>query len=307
MNERFMFVPSIAFAIVAAYYILKIKNPTYVATITILLLLPYTAKTISRNTVWYDDYTLFTHDVKISYDSAKSTTSAGGVLIDKSKEVIDPVKKKQMLTQAKRYLHKAIEIHPRYVDALLLLGNAYYTDNKQLDSTWLYYKRILQINPIYPNVYNNLRMMFEYEGDTANVDTKIKIAKSIAAMKRSPKKEKAYFLYKAGNFYGRFKNMLDSAITLLNQSLELDSTNTRIYKDLGVAYALAGNLKKSEFFTKKAINVNPNDASLYYNLGVTYYRAAVNAEKNGNKDSAVYYIRLSQKYFAIQKNMTNKK
>jgi isocitrate dehydrogenase len=87
----------------------------------------------------------------------------------------------------------------------------------------------------------------------------------------------------------------------------IDVSNMRIYKDLGVAYALAGNLKKSEFFTKKAISVNPNDASLYYNLGVTYYRAAVAAEKNGYKDSAVYYIKLSQKYFAIQKNMTNKK
>ncbi len=307
MNERFMFVPSVGFAIAVAFLIMKIKNQKVITALSILLLLPYSVKTISRNTDWYNDYTLFTHDVKISYDSAKSNTSAGGVLIDESKNEVNPAKKKQMLSQAKFYLQRAVKIHPRYVDALLLLGNAYYSDGKQLDSTWIYYKKILKINPLYSNVFNNLRMMFEYEGDTNNVDTKIKIAREISSIKQIPEKEKAYFLYKAGNFYGRFKNRLDSSIIFLNQSLQMDTTNTRIFKDLGVAYALSGNIEKSVQFTLKAIKANPEDASLYYNLGVTYYRAAVEAEKKHQPDSARYYLNLSQKYFATHKRMTGNK
>ena len=307
MNERFMFVPSIGFAIVLAYFILKIKNEKVLLIVSLFIMLPYVAKTISRNSDWYDDFTLFTHDVKISYNSAKSNTSAGGVLIDKSKKEVNPATKKEMLKKAKFYLKRAITIHPRYVDALLLLGNAYYTDGKRLDSTWIYYKKILKINPTYHNVFNNLRMMFEYEGDTNNVNIKINIAKEIANMKNVPKKEKAFFLYKAGNFYGRFKNMLDSSVALLSLSLELDSTNTKIYKDLGVAHALSGNLKKAIYYTKKAIENNPNEPSLYYNLGVAYYQSAVEAEKRGLKDSVQYFIKLYQENFAIHRRIKEKK
>jgi len=70
---------------------------------------------------------------------------------------------------------------------------------------------------------------------------------------------------------------------------------------------LAGNIPKAVYFTQKAITYHPDDASLYYNLGVTFYQAAINAEKKGKKDSAQYYISQSQKYFSIYKQKAKKK
>ena len=301
MNERFMFIPSVGFAIALSYFLIKIKNEKIFKGVLFVILALYSVKTISRNFDWYDDYTLFTHDVKISYDSAKSTTSAGGVIIDKAKTIPDPVKKHNMFLTAKKYLKKAITIHPRYVDALLLLGNAYYEDGRKIDSTWVYYKKIIKINPFYDKVYSNLHVMFEYEKDTMNVDNKISVAKDILKNKYVPVKEKAYFAHKAGNFYGRFKNMIDSSIYFLNFSYKLDSTTGSLYKDLGVAYGIAGKIDSSVYFTKKAIEYNPNDIGLYYNLGVTYYTAAVNAEKSRNKALAKTYLSEANKYFAIYK------
>ncbi len=306
MNERFMFTPSIGFAIILAYFLLKIKNEKVTKGILLTIFLLSTIKTISRNKDWYNDFTLFTHDVKTSYDSAKSNTSAGGVLIDSAKNEPNFDIRKQMFTQSKRYLKRAISIHPKYIDALILLGNAYYEDNRQIDSTWIYYKKILKINPLYDKVYNNMQIMFNYDKDTFNIDSKIKIAKELEQMKYVPAKEKSFFIGKAGNFYGRFKNKLDSSLYYLTKAYKYDTTNTLLYKDLGVVYGLLGNVEKSVFFTKKAIVANPSDVALYYNLGVTYYQAAIKAQKEGNNQLAQKYMIEAKKYFEIHKQKTGR-
>ena len=47
----------------------------------VLLLVGYSAKTITRNPIWHNNFTLFTHDVQYSTNSAKLQTAAGGELI----------------------------------------------------------------------------------------------------------------------------------------------------------------------------------------------------------------------------------
>jgi tetratricopeptide (TPR) repeat protein len=120
-------------------------------------------------------------------------------------------------------------------------------------------------------------------------------------MPRVPQKEKAYFMHKAGNFYGRFKNMIDSSLYFLTMSYRTDSTVGSLYKDLGVAYGLKGKLDSSVYFTLKALNYNPNDIGLYYNLGVTYYMAASDAKKKGRVDLYKQYMAKAQYFFDLYK------
>ncbi|GAH05944.1 unnamed protein product, partial [marine sediment metagenome] len=120
MSERFLFMPSLGFCILIGYGMWNIyyKFEPYVLycllSVTIGL---YTIKTITRNNVWKDDFTLYSTDVKVSGNSAKALNAAGGVLIKASSEEIEIEKKKQMLTQAITYLDKAIKIHPIYKNA----------------------------------------------------------------------------------------------------------------------------------------------------------------------------------------------
>ena len=71
MSERFMYMPSIGWAIIVAFLIMKlsqlIKKEKYQSLSTaliIILITPFSLLTINRNTAWENDYILFTSDVK---------------------------------------------------------------------------------------------------------------------------------------------------------------------------------------------------------------------------------------------------
>ncbi|OFY87802.1 MAG: hypothetical protein A2236_07840 [Bacteroidetes bacterium RIFOXYA2_FULL_33_7] len=90
MNERFMYIPSLGFIIIITYFLLKylptvVKNikqyNTIITSFLVMVMLLFSVKTISRNSAWENDFILFTTDVEVSGNSAKSTTSAGGKLI----------------------------------------------------------------------------------------------------------------------------------------------------------------------------------------------------------------------------------
>ncbi len=265
MNERFMFVPSIGFTLILSYYLLKFfeSKPKVLLTIAVLILLPYTGKTIVRNRDWKDDLTLFTHDVKISYDSAKSNTSAGGKLIEAAKREKNPAKKQEMLDDALFYLHRAVKIHPRYSDALLLLGNGFYDNNRQIDSTWFYYKKILLMNPNFENVFNNLKVVLN---DSIPPQKRLEILQEVNTV--SP--NKFWIIYQIGNIYGRYLNNLDSSIVYLLKAEKLNPNKVQVQKDLGVAYGLKKDYTKSMEHSQKAYRLNPQDAQILINMGITY-------------------------------------
>ena len=327
-NERFMFMPSLGFIIVITFLIKKLEKNinkniiiTFVAIITIL----FSAKTISRNKVWENDFRLFTNDVKISYDSAKSTTSAGGKLIEESQkfkkillqekpltvkelerrlnketllhsdEISDIIKKdnlkkslqnlenlrKTYVNKAINYLQKAIKIHPKYVDALLLLGNAYYEQNKNYTKTWEYYKKILDINPTYNLVYSNMKQILN---ESVPVDDRIKIYEQL--YKYNP--NNADVCYALGNLYGQYKNDLPNSIKMLERAIYFNPKMAKAYKDLGVAYGFSKQYRKAIIVMKKSIQLNPKDKQTINNLALTY-------QIIGKPDSAKIYLDLKNK------------
>src|SRR4030095_12239687 len=48
---------------------------------TLLLILPYSIKTISRNPVWKDNFTLYSNDVKLSPNSTRTHYYLGNYLV----------------------------------------------------------------------------------------------------------------------------------------------------------------------------------------------------------------------------------
>ena len=126
MSERFLFMPSLGFCLILPYIIYRISKTGKTAFyITAAIALAFSVKTIVRNQVWVNDFTLFTTDVKTSSKSAKVLNAAGGALQTEAAKEKDPNKKKKMLEQAIVYLNEAVKIHPGYKNAYLLLGNTY--------------------------------------------------------------------------------------------------------------------------------------------------------------------------------------
>lgn len=273
MNERFVYAASIGFVIIIGYLITQklpvlIKNHQVIAGVLVIILSLYSIKIISRNRAWKNDFTLFTTDVKTSVNSAKSNTSAGGKLIEEAVKPENKSKRDEYLKQAIQYLNRAIEIHPAYNDALLLMGNAQWELYHNPDSVFKYYQRILERNPSYERVYDNI---FHSKINTI-FDHPEKADENLNLLHQLEKYNPGSYdvNYYLGRIYGRYKNDLQTSLKYLNEAAKINPGEIAVYKDLGVAYGMAGNYSESAKALTKAVQLDKKDPVLRVNLAMSY-------------------------------------
>ena len=270
MNERFLFLPSVGFCIAAGYGIsLAINsNPRIskmIQAMFILVLLIFSVLAFSRNRVWKDNLTLFTHDVQTSQGSAKGNCAAGGILYEKSLTLDNEQAKIKMLNQSIRYLNTAIRIYPDYIDALLLLGNARFELSGDIEQAGSYYFRIFSLAPDYkPAQTNYLKML----GRSSSARQRVNGYRKLLSL--DPDNYEA--LYQLGSIYGKMLHRMDSAIYFLEKAVNLQPNNKTALRDLGVAYAMQGEFTASLPLFIKVLEMDPDDKANYINLGITYQK-----------------------------------
>jgi tetratricopeptide (TPR) repeat protein len=243
--ERLLFMPSVGFAMVLAILGYRLasrsvaagKAPAYrhfsmVLVILAVVGLVYAGRTIARNPVWKDNFTLFLNDVENSPNSAKLRNAAGGELVTQSVNEQNAEKRNQMLREAIGHLKEATRIHPNYKNAYLLLGNAY-NYLQEFDQSIESFQKALNIDPAYRDAKRNLGITYK----------------------------------DAGKFYGETRGELDKAIQYLNQAYSLLPKEYEVLRLLGVAHGVKGNgYEAVEYFTL-ASEINPNDPQAWLNLG----------------------------------------
>ncbi len=285
MNERFLFLPSVGFAIGGGYLIYallkKIKSKTIIEFAFLIILCLFSAKTIARNRDWKDNFTLFTHDVKISKNSAKGNCTAGGALLEQAQKVRDEGKKQEYLQRSIAHLNTALEIYPNYIDALLLIGNAHYHYNKNYNSIFLAYENLFMLAPKYDLAYSNLNSMLAEEKDA---EVRKKGYQLILKYRHNDFDAN----YQLGSTYGKMLNQFDSAHIYLSQAVQIRPESKLANRDLGVACALTGKFKESLRYFEKVLEIDPTDPANYINLGITY-------QNLGNSEKAAELFREAEK------------
>ena len=237
MNERFLFMPSLGFSIltVLGFYKLYTKGNKNVAiAIFTILIILYSAKTISRNRVWHDDYTLFTTDVEVSTNSAKCQNAAGGAILDKMDKNDQNIINSESL-RAEGHLKKAVEIHPNYAAAHLLLGNALLYQGKHQEAI-IEYETTLQLQPSNRDASSNLAL--------------------------------AYRDY--GKYLGEKKSDFSGAQNMLLKSYAMNPDDAETVRLLGVAYGVQNNHNKAVEYFEKLVKMQPNSQGAYKNLRNAY-------------------------------------
>jgi tetratricopeptide (TPR) repeat protein len=248
MGERFIFMPSIGFCFVIVVLIWRLneywskpkqdKQIRLVASSFIilgLLLLPFSYKTIIRNSAWKDNFTLFTTDIEVSQNSAKLRNGVAGVLIEQGTKEINQVKQQQYFQEAIGHLKEAVKIHPTYQNAYLLMGNAY-NFLRQYETSIAYYEQALRINPNYKDAQQNLAITYR----------------------------------DAGRYYGQELNNPVKSIEFLEKANTLQPNNWETLRLLGIAYGVSGQTTKAINYLEQANALSPNNASVLYNLGAAY-------------------------------------
>jgi tetratricopeptide (TPR) repeat protein len=236
MSERFAFLPSVGFAILAGYAIYLALRSGYrkVAMLAVVAgLIGYGTWTVMRSRVWVDNTTLFRNDVNISSRSAKLLNAVGGDLVTRAELEKDETIRNQMLTEAQTYLTRALEIHPNYKLGYLLLGNSYY-HMKNLEKAAFYFRHVLKIDPNYAEGRRNLGIALRDEG----------------------------------KIQGEKNNNLTGAISLLLEAVQYLPDDFETYQLLGVAHGQKGETVKAIEYFRKEIELVPKNATAHYNLGI---------------------------------------
>lgn len=302
MAERFMYIPSLGFCMIVAYFLIKltktdniiktsnisdfIKTYSLALIITFVIITAYSVKTFSRTKDWKDDATLFGHDVNIATNSARAhyqwarSLSRYQYPMEKDKD-----KQMQLLDEAIKHYKLALDIDVDYYGYRLLADCYHYKGD--MENAIKYYETAMNFNnPDRITFYNELGYLYL---NTKQLDKAQNILDS--AIKYYPNFNLPYFnkgivLYKKGNY--------PESISALLKAIELEPKYEQAYIETGVAYGLNKQYTQALEYFNKALELNPDNIHTHEFIGTTYqlmgnaktaktYFDKVNAMRNSNK------------------------
>ncbi len=279
MAERFMFMPSLGFCLLVAYFLnlvivkFKLKKSialpiTYSAFAIVLMLMGF--QSINRNRDWKNNLTLFSKDILVSQNSGKLNTDLAGEFIAAS-----VVKRLEMLREVE--------------DATLAKNNAALHANEQVRSKLLLdavplLKKGLEIHPMSNLTWLYLAKTQHFLGqmDIYNPDTKLVYLKTAiaaydqadfyqaAGMQETINEYKALCLLDLGKLLGQQFGDIQGAIALLEQARQLAPNEAETYLLLGTAHSMLGHFQKAIDYTQQSLKLRPHNRSAKENLAVAY-------------------------------------
>ena len=251
--DRFLFIPSIGYCIVAVYLLFQLgdfektalsplKTRHIISIVCISsILLSFSIKTVIRSADWENNFTLYSADIKKSPQSAKLNCLYGESLRDKAfeyqnKSYNNQDEKEQntlgylfYMQESIRSIRKSLDIYAKQSSACDRLGTAYYSlfsysqNRNLLDSAEKYYLKSLTINP-YSSITNyNAGLVYYHREDY--------------------QKAKQYYLASASNIPSNNKN----------------------YLELGTTYSMLGYVDSATYYFKKYSAIYPDTMVNYIN------------------------------------------
>jgi Flp pilus assembly protein TadD len=141
-----------------------------------------------------------------------------------------------MFEESFGYANQALKIYPNYKDALLTRAGCQY-------------------------------FLKNFDGAVADYRTAARLAEDDP----KPKTYLALALREGGKYFGEQKGDLAKALQFLNESWQLNSQDAETARLLGVANGVQNNHAEALTWFKKAVELDPDNASYLFDLGTAYY------------------------------------
>lgn len=246
MNERFIFIPSIAFSLVSAWVLVRhgfngekpwMKYAAYA--VLAVLVAGYTFKTYDRIPAWKDSLSLNGQAAMVSGKSARANCFMATALYEVARDTSDESVKRQLFQEAEYYAKKALEIYPKYLAANQIysgiVAEKYLRDNN-IEQLFSEYEKILDARPETEYVYQ----FSEY------------------LSKRIPPERMAKFYYKVA-----YENMVQKqmeyprAVQYLKLAEKIAPNDPLIVYALGQALFKGGDQVQGTEYLNRAYQMNP--------------------------------------------------
>ena len=275
MNERFMFIPSVAFAVLMSYLLLdvipnkfsSVKKETIIGGFGIVVLI-FSGLSLKRSVAWENDSSLALTDVMVSTGSAKINMAAGDALVRELETERNQSVRTEMIQEAYSYLNKSLEIYPTYFPPLDLLGKLYFEAGNYKESVNFYkYCALRKPNEkkFVENIFivgNKLSLEQRFEEATMAYDTALSLLPN-----------ESRYLLAMSQVLARDLGRPAQALPYMERAYGLNNQNLEVAEKLAVTYAMLGRFQDAIIILEPLLEANPNNSSIMKNLGVAYYQS----------------------------------
>jgi tetratricopeptide (TPR) repeat protein len=264
MNERFMYVPSLGFAMVMAIIpfqrLKRLKTP-----LLGLILALFSYKTFTRNQVWKNDQTLAIADYKTSKNSAKVNMAAGGAFYDLAKKETNIQKRAELLQESRTCLNRSLQLFPNYIQSKTLLGHSCYEAGLYAESIAAYESGLKQ-----DKSFKDIEQAIFYVVDTLKKAKKTKEAIAYLEMYIRYFPDHVASLSLLGELYGKDLGDLAHSKEYLTKAYTISPKSTDVLIKLGTAHAMTGDFKTALGLFNQALAIDSTNKNAMLNLGITY-------------------------------------
>jgi len=294
--ERFLYIASLGFCLALAYGLFRIfgsetnnqkiasKTVNYAILASVLLAIPATAKTISRNNDWKDELSLYAADAPHLEQSAKANfiyaTNLRSQLVDRLKSGVKRNQVKPDALICVKHFKLAATVYPEYADAWNNLGEVYLLILNEPDSAIQYFEIAIATNPAFTAAFYNLGYTYQVTDQPEKAIPNYEKALELEPYEIRAMSNLAQLYNKTGQNEKAVK--LNEDIIILEPNIDLPYINLGTY-----AMRNGDPVKALEYFAK-AVEINPNNFELNMRLR-NYY------SKVGDSVKADYYLDLARR------------
>lgn len=296
MNERFLYIPSLGFAIAVAHlldkYVLPKAGEKGLQAALIIFLIGYSGKTISRNYAWENDRSLAMADVGTSDGSAKVKMTMGSEMLDLAKETKNPTEKQRILKDGERYCLDALKIYPSYFPPLDILGNIYF-EMGNYPYSYHYFSQAIKVRRNDDRLLTNLEAVANVAMQKQDFESADKAYRLLTKHRKGQALSRIYS--QLGELQGKNLNDMNSAKKFLNKAINADPGNASAYQKIGIVFAMTGRADSALYNFNRSLEIEPENARVLLNLGILY-------KQLGNEELGNEYL---QRAVAIDPNVQN--
>jgi len=261
--ERVLYLPSMGFCLLVAFGCDKLMERGWHRTVTLGLIATlaiHSAKTLTRNAEWKDEYTLFTSGLKVNSGNAKLFNNVGHALESQGKYV-----------EALEYFNAAVSVQPDDIGAHINVGRTYNNMAKfeEAEEAYLKAKSLLprakpgesyqaRVAPNHLNVFLNLATLIAKNG------SRLEEADLLYRQAISMRSDYTQAYINRGDILLKL-NRTKEAQEVYERALFYDSTNADIYYNLGVVLIEQGRHNQALAYLNKALEYDPDHSQALLN------------------------------------------
>jgi tetratricopeptide (TPR) repeat protein len=308
--ERFLFSAALGFIILLLLLVFRIakklessvKNAQLIvlAGLTILLVIPYSIKTIDRNKVWKDNYTLFSTDIKTGQNSAQNQRHFAEQTLVKALELKDTTSRKKLARISLKAFDISLSMHPKFAESYMKCGVIYQLILNKPDSAIYHYRKTIECEPTnilkaeafynLGTVYQNNKANLVYASYCYNQSLAfrpdyapaLKARNALASngintlleptgntFDENAKNRDANYYFNLG-YKRASEGKYKEALTAFQESYKMNPTNIDVLLNLANCYGMLGEIDKSIEFNNKIISLKPDEERAYRNNAINY-------------------------------------